>query len=186
MSEPARTRLKRKDGTSIVFDAVNDIAPTHADTVTRLPVESGAKISDHIETQPVSVSMMVYHSNAKQSESDTDDLRAVSMYESLLALQKSREIITLITSARAFDNMVITSISPNFAAGLGSNFVCKIQVEEIVTAETRIVALQKPKPKPTNNRNKKKKDEGTKPTQQASEQTKQSALAKLRNWIHGD
>ncbi len=183
MTAVTRTRIKRKDGSSIVFDAAADIAPVHADNVTSLPIESGARIADHVETLPDSVSLTVYQSESPTTEDPTAN-RGSSLYAELLALKKAREVITLITAARAYDNMLVTNISPDYAAGLGSNLICKLHLQEIVTVETRIVALKRPAPKA--NKNKTKKAEGTKPTQTVPEQTKKSAIAKLRDWVHGD
>lgn len=85
------------------------ISEEHADelTITRHPVEQGATISDHAIKEPATVSVRCAWSDATPGNGDGF---VIQMYAQLLALQVARELLTVQTGKRQYQNMLIKAV----------------------------------------------------------------------------
>lgn len=107
------------DGTAFVLDCL--VSDTHSWTAdaTSYPVESGARISDHIQNEPLEVTIEAIVSNAPigvirtereknpkyQPDESTDALMA-----HLMKIRDDRKPVTIRTSLRTYENMALLNL----------------------------------------------------------------------------
>lgn len=121
--------------------------------VTESPVESGAKISDHVHLEPetlnidgvITDSPVYLHPN---SASEDDGLltvplassgsRAIDAFEALRRLLANRQPITVVTGLHVYSNMVLTSVNVprEPESGLALRFSCELRQVVIVASQT--------------------------------------------------
>lgn len=111
--------------------------------VTEFPVESGSNIVDNVRPKPITVTMECLVSNTpigflattrgtgSGSPSDPVD----DAYEHLLKIRERREPVTIRTSLRTFENMVLKSLSIPRSSGRGDElrFTATFQQIQVVT-----------------------------------------------------
>lgn len=104
LSEPISLFTSRKQRAFAEFTGyiVFDETSTDKVTFTKHPVQQGASISDHAYKEPTELSMRIQF---KDNGVALDEL-----YKSLLDLQASRELVTVYTGKRVFNNMLISSL----------------------------------------------------------------------------
>jgi hypothetical protein len=130
---------------SLVPDAATSEQPTNDAIPTRLPTEDGADVTDHIVVQACRLALGVVHSNypAELLGIGSAPQRARQFYEDLFRFQQTKQLLTIITPHRVYENMVLTGLPPAWDATNGEAFAATLQFEEIVRVETRIVALER-------------------------------------------
>lgn len=79
-------------------------------TITQHPVEIGAAISDHAFKNPAEVTLRVGWSDSSINAGGEPGY-SVNVYDQLLALQQSLELITVVTGKRLYPNMLIRSLT---------------------------------------------------------------------------
>jgi hypothetical protein len=101
---------------------------------TTVPIEGGARATDHVQPQPVPLVMDV-------GLTDTPDLyvrpqpnRAKTLYGQLLAIAATRQTMDVITSLRIYTGMVITSIGAPRSGETGQALVCTVTWQQIEVA----------------------------------------------------
>lgn len=118
----------------LVFDA--SIREQHGAqyVATQVPIEGGARVTDHVQPQPVPLVMDV-------GLTDTPDQlvrplfdRAKSLYGQLLALAATREPMDVATSLRIYTSMVITAISAPRTGDSGQALVVTVTWQQIEIA----------------------------------------------------
>lgn len=128
------------------LDAVVDEQHVATATITKHPVEYGADIASHVIRQPMKITVNGVVTNspslkqlanslpggakfASQAKGALTGSRARSAYEGLLELMNERKPVLLQTGLKAYENMVLTSIStPN---DLQNNLRVRLVFEEI-------------------------------------------------------
>jgi hypothetical protein len=160
---------------SVVFDTT--ISETHeqAAEVTKHPVEKGADVTDHVRTMPGPFSCEVFVSNTPIEDSTgrgavqsvqlqsgqsvqaftfTEDFdRIKETYDALTTLQSRAAVMSVITSIRTYDNMVLTLVSAPRTESGGSSF--NLTFEPLNTVETLTVTAPQPlEPRGTLSKNK--------------------------------
>ncbi len=113
--------------TTYIFDAVLTLEHAQRLTKTQHPVQTGANLSSHAYLEPAELVMYVGMSDVMQSYSAGRDpaqppyvqpwagnsaSKSVNAYQQLLALQASRQPLTITTRLRTYTNMLITSLPP--------------------------------------------------------------------------
>ena len=98
--------------------------------ITEIPIESGAKVTDHAFRNPNKVMLEVASHGA------------VPTFAALKTLQESREPFTLVTGLFVYRNMLIKSLSPVRDSAFSSIFRGKIELQEAIIVGTSYVAGQ--------------------------------------------
>jgi hypothetical protein len=164
------TLLYRKNPTtidSVVLDA--SVTQSHVTEVevTEHPVETGAAISDHARKKPDTLSIEGIVSNTPMSRSQDHRIIATQSgnlstnvledhpadrpgyaedaYAKLLALADSGKLITIVTSLRTYDSMVLTNLTVPRDAKTGDvlRFTANFKRVRVVTNKTTVVKVAK-------------------------------------------
>lgn len=112
----------------VFIDCVISEKPTAELEITEIPVESGARITDHAVVMPKRVSLDIASSNAAAS------------YNALVAFQESRVPFTLVTGLSVFPNMLIRRIEPERDATYSQVLRANVELQEVVIVETAYAA----------------------------------------------
>lgn len=117
-------------------------------TVTRHPVDQGAPISDHAYKNPFVLNVRFGWSDSSRlinSVLDTSILRGYlstkEVYEQLLKLMDNRELLTVSTGKRIYQNMLITKLSTSSTADTESALICDITFEEVIIVSAQSTNL---------------------------------------------
>lgn len=123
---------------SLTIDVV--IEEDHVDdlTITDHPVEQGATISDHAYQMPAQLTMRAGWSNSSD-QAGGDNTYIETIYQQLRQLQYSRELLTVVTGKRTYQNMLIRSLSTTTDNETPSALVVNIMMREVIVADTQIV-----------------------------------------------
>lgn len=137
-------------------------------------VEVGANISDHAREKPETIRISGVVSNTPIAESDRRDQegrlrrgsegRADSAYDALRKIKSERQPVTVVTSLRQYENMVMTSLSVPRDAERGDSLHFTAAFKQIRTVASETVRVELP-------RAQKKLSGGKKTTTAASEAT---------------
>jgi len=108
--------------------------------VTEYPVEQGADVTDNVRPKPITVTMEALVSNTPINPDiinarSAPDESVDDAYAKLLQIRDAREPVTIRTSLRTFDNMVLKNLSIPRAAGRGDElrFTATWQQVQIVS-----------------------------------------------------
>lgn len=122
-------------------------------TITEHPVENGANISDHAIKRPREVVIKCGWSNADYAALlGTSAARLLngypsngdyvnSIYSQLISLQESREPMTVVTSRRMYNNMLIGSLTVVNDMKTTGALMCTATLREIIIVSTRATTL---------------------------------------------
>ena len=108
----------------VFIDCVISERPESMLEITEIPVESGARITDHAVVAPKRVTLDIANHNAAES------------FRALVEFQERREPFTLVTGLSVFNSMLIKSISTERDASFSTVLRAKIELQEIVIVET--------------------------------------------------
>jgi len=107
--------------------------------ITEHPVEYGAAITDHSYKRPSEVKVRVGWSQSggfsHHGVSPEIDVRGI--YNTLLALQNSRNPFTLVTGKREYINMLVAGIRVHTDARFESSFLADISLKQILLVSTQ-------------------------------------------------
>lgn len=95
----------------VIVDA--SIREEHAivNDITENPIEDGASVTDHIETQPRVITMEVgVSTHTDTSLPSFSTIRHIEIYRRLQQKAKSKEVFTLVTSVERYSNVVFQSV----------------------------------------------------------------------------
>lgn len=139
--------LKSSPLSSSVIEMDASLEELHTATVevTSHPVENGADISDHIRRKPRSIRITGIVTNhpvtlfafARTSISGT---RAEQFFEALEKVMDAGTLISVFTTLRQYDNMVITEITVPRNAEKGNVVEATITFREIIIVNTETLA----------------------------------------------
>ena len=137
------------------FDVLNlgepitvvNLTPTHTANVTQYPLESGAFVSDHMQLQPVTISVRAMVGNLMLDPQYKSE-KGTAAWEKLVDLQKTAETVDLITDlgSEIYKNMVITSLSAPRNATVGNSVVFEMEMQQVMFAESVSQAFNPPPP----------------------------------------
>jgi hypothetical protein len=120
-----------------------DAAPTeqhgHSLQLTEHPVEKGSDITDHARVKADSLTLDCCLSDG------ADEGRSSDTYERLRLLQDEATLLTVVTSLRVYDNMILENLSTprtaSYAGGL--RFTAVFKQIRLVQNKTTIVSITK-------------------------------------------
>lgn len=114
-------KLLRKVDTSLVEITALDATLSHqiqrTATATMHPIESGSKISDHVQLDPVVVTVTGFVSNNPVTflsfglVPQQDQTRSKSAYDALVQTFDNKELVQVQSELEVFDDMVMTSLT---------------------------------------------------------------------------
>jgi hypothetical protein len=164
------------------IDCVENEAPSDAAEPTRLPVEEGVDITDHVKIAPGILTLTVKHSeNSLNFDEMIESLvpgRSKDFYNQLLDWKNEAQALVIITPHRLYDKYIITDVSPSWDNTNSKAFAGTISFQEIRKVSTDLVQLSAPP------RSKKKKL-GVKKIKPVSASKARSALSALSAWSGG-
>lgn len=145
------------DGFEIDAEVTSD--PAFDSAVTEHPVEDGANLTDHVRALPIVLSIEGVVTNTpigtiaeRRGDVDSDGtlvhLPADDALAWMLAIRDRREPVTVLTSLRSYDNMVMQSFSAPRNASTGDALRFKATFKQIVLAtneRTTVLVPERPK-----------------------------------------
>lgn len=159
------------------------ISETHTRNaeVTSHPVEDGADISDHIRLEPETLSIrgivsdtpIVWLATFRSPSPIVDDITTVNArvdlaYAELQRVMNEGELVSVVTSLRAYENMAITGMSVRRDASTGNVLDVDLDLREVILAGTQTVEAP---PEPSAAARKAAQSQGTQATSAAASST---------------
>ena len=143
-----RKRSIQSAGGRIIIPDVT-ISELHSDsvTVTRHPVDTGASISDHAFRNPAQLvcefgwsdsSTLLNSAIASVTSGFTKGLVTIKeVYEDLRQIMDDRELLTVSTGKRQYQNMLITNLKVSTTVDTEASLICEIAFEEVILVEVQ-------------------------------------------------
>ncbi len=135
-------RAGRTQIDTVVVDCTLSEGHSRELEITEHPVEDGANIADHARLKPDALSLEVVLSNTVIA-GPADPGRAEEAYAQLRLLQEQRKLITVVTSLRVYENMMLTLLSTPRSAKEGNAIRCQVTLRNIrlVQNKTTVVTV---------------------------------------------
>lgn len=186
---------------TLTIDAT--LSETHSSkvTVTRHPVEQGVKITDHKLREPDGLVMDCIITNDPMPTTDSETPaqyvnpsgqtfnyaakssyepdRASKAYQTLLSLLDSPDLLSVVTSLRNYDNMVLTDITAPRDSGTGEALRFTVTFTQIRVVQNQTTVIQAKTTRASGN-----KDLHKKVTPEAA--TAQTKKSMLKSITHSD
>jgi hypothetical protein len=112
----------------VPIDCVISERPTAELEITEIPIETGAKITDHAVVMPKRVTL------------DIANEAAAASYNALVAFQESRVPFTLVTGLAVFPNMLVKRIDAERDAMFSKVLRARVDLQEIIIVGTAYAA----------------------------------------------
>lgn len=113
----------------------------HSDdlTITDLPVQLGAAITDHSFKRPAELQVQMGWSTAWLAANPAQGMDIMALYEAILELQSARIPFDVYTGKRVYTNMLVASLRTHTDASLAFTFMADIAFREVILVSTQIV-----------------------------------------------
>lgn len=108
--------------------------------ITKHPVEQGAAVTDHSYKQPAQVTILAGWSNSSP-EALGNPGYVIGLYNSFLALQASRQLITVVTGKRLYQSMLIASLLLTTDQEHENAMLLTVECQELIIATTQTVSV---------------------------------------------
>lgn len=126
----------------LVFDAILKTDHTSKITATSHPIESGANVSDHAFVEPKEISIEVGVSDCETGNGTFGSgNRSVNAFKELIKLQESRQLISVVTRFKTYNNMLIMSVSVPDDYTVMNSFKANLMLREIPIVSTSRVKV---------------------------------------------
>lgn len=127
------------------FVADVTIEELHVDElrITDHPVDRNAVISDHAFKLPMHVNIRVGYSNSSP-QADGNTTYVNDIYEQFLALQEVRQLITILTGKRMYQNMLLERLSTSTDEKTENSMILLCECREIIIVSTQVTQLAPP------------------------------------------
>ena len=138
----------------IELDASLSESHQFASEVTQFPVEDGSVITDHIQNKPDQVSINGFVTNTPirsfadvAGAADLVRLSGVSgrtelALETLLNIHRFRELVTIVTNLKAYNDMALTSLTIPRNAAIGDTLEFSADFVKVVKVTSAVVAVE--------------------------------------------
>lgn len=125
----------------ITFDLILNEDHQMSNEITEHPVEDGSVISDHIKNNLESGSLTALVSNFSVKSIVGFFNRAQDAYDKMVDIWKSRELVTIVTVLRVYEDMGIESISTARSSDTGSSIIFDISFRKVEQVKLRTVDI---------------------------------------------
>jgi len=134
---------------AIELDASISETHTAANDITKFPVEQGVDITDHVRRQPDRVSIRgivtdhpIYGISRGPGfiRPTLTSGRSLDAYGKFLTMLDEAQLVSVVTSLRQYQNMVIESMKVPRTAKLGRAVEVSLELREIKTAQVSVAA----------------------------------------------
>lgn len=128
--------------------------PSDTAVITRHPVDSGAVMSDHIYFMPPECRVRLGWSNADPASTGASYVR--NIYAQLLALKNARQLFTVYTGKRVYNNMFIAELrGPVTDAKFEFSMIVDLLLQQVLlvnlsSTQTAVATGSAPTPIPAN------------------------------------
>lgn len=126
------------------FDVVADVTveELHDDrmVITEHPVEQGAQITDHAYKEPARLRLTLGWSNSNP-QAGFDPNYARNMYQELLSMQASRELISVVTGKRTYSNMLIEGLRQITTEKTEYALMALMDLQQVILVDTSTTAV---------------------------------------------
>lgn len=95
--------------------------------ISEIPIETGARITDHAFVLPKRVTL------------DVADANAAATFNALVRFQESRVPFTLVTGLSVYQNMLIKSLEADRDKSFSTVLRCKAEIQEAIIVDTAYV-----------------------------------------------
>ena len=112
----------------VPIDCVVSERPSTELEITEIPIETGAKITDHAVVMPKRVTLDIASENA------------AATFNALVRFQESRVPFTLVTGLAVFPNMLIRRIDPDRNAEFSTVLRAEVDLQEVIIVGTAYAA----------------------------------------------
>ncbi len=130
-NDPTTPRLRTGSKVAGVVVTVKESeSHTYTANVTKLALESGAIVSDHMILEPETVAVTFSMTNAGDGASAAKDA-----FAAFVKMQKERQLVELVTEHAVYTNMVCTNITPMHAAPYKGALNCTVTFSKIYFVE---------------------------------------------------
>lgn len=107
---------------------------TYTATLTKLALESGASVTDHMILEPETVAVSFSVTNAGQGKQNAKDA-----FEAFVTMQRSRKLVELVTEHAIYTDMALVNLTPLHQAPYSGALTCtatfqKVHFVELVSA----------------------------------------------------
>jgi len=126
-------------GQPIQADAWIEESGTDAVTITRHPVEQGARITDHAIIEPARVNLRLGWSNSSAKATSLTYINDI--YAQLLAVKDARQPFTLYTAKRRYDNMLFASLTEVTDDRTTNALFVSATIEQIIIVSTQVTTV---------------------------------------------
>lgn len=125
------------------FDATISESHTHTAEVTTHPVERGVDIADHIQIKPFNLTLDGIVTNTPLTPGvQGSATRILELYDDLVSLFESKQLLDVVTGLKRYTNMVITSVKVPREAPNRQHIIPSVELVQINTVEQAFVALE--------------------------------------------
>ena len=134
-------KIDSKKG-SVTFDLILSESHNISNEVSEHPVEDGSVISDHIKNNLENGSLTVMVSNFSLNifTSVLSD-RAQDAYDEIVRIWKNRELVTIVSVLKVYDDVAITDVSTARSADTGSAIVMDIGFKKVKIVKLKTVLI---------------------------------------------
>lgn len=168
---------------SVIFDAIISEQHSGEVQVTENPVERGIDVTDNIRPKPEQLTLDALVSNAPLDPSLLGDAnnpkRASEAFRVLRELRDAGTLVTVVTGLRTYDSMVIKRLDVNRDKKTGQALAAKIQLIQILQADTKLV------PKPVPPRGNGDKNAGKKQPKQSTTEQRKTVAKRFVGFVKG-
>ena len=129
---------------AIQFDALISERHRRESDATKNPVESGARISDHIIHMPEELELVGLITNSPIQLFDFSAPDRVQLaFDALMELRDSKTLVSVVTSLKLYQDMAIIDVDIPRDATTGDAIMVTIAFQKIDKVQNRTVAIQK-------------------------------------------
>lgn len=127
---------------AVQLDASLEETHTSQNAITQFPVEQGVDITDHVRQQPdrVSIRGIVTDHPLGLGGGGLVSGRSLEAYQKALTMLQEAQLISVVTSLRQYQNMVIESLEVPRTAKQGQSVEMSLSLREIKTAQVAVAA----------------------------------------------
>lgn len=128
----------------ISFDALIDSSEEYTANAPSYPVEEGFSVSDSVILEPLQLSMTLYVTNTPvtwRSQHGHSKYRVEQVVNELIELYRKKEIITVETTDKTYNDLVITSISIAKSVDVGYAREIPITFNQVTITEVKITEI---------------------------------------------